>query len=577
MQKSTIIIIFLVIILPFIARPVFSIFSEAGGLFTLLLGVSNLLYLSSRAKKPLEFFLWLTPVLFLLLFFGMMRHWGQNTSGSPIGIGLLGAGIIYVVCIGVFITLETATIISWISDLPRLKTLFLGWPGKELKDWLVLIMLLPLAVHLYTVFQYGPVSQDIKNLKPRVIQVRNRPASFYKGTLEYKGGLFHRTLREGVLTQKTLLTAGQKPVWFSPDKTICFYDNQSVQSGHLGTDTVFVLKGNPVKFLKDEPIEFYRDGSVKRGYLAQDTLFELVRYHKKVAASAGSDVSFYNDGSLQSFCLKADQVFQTISGEVILQSSKYSALDLYQDGSLAAGTLANNARIRVKDQWLSFKKDEAIRFYPDGGVKSGVLVKRVTFRLKDHSFTAKEDESIYFYNDGSLKKAVNAVDRQFLFAGTLQYLPGELRFSPEGILIGQRIGNNEIIQNPQGQVICKLATGVFNYRGVKIRIDEKHRVYIHHPVQSQNNDIDAWDRNPEIDAIGYWYDDCREILAKNGIQLRPEDREPDLLVMFHYADVAKETIRELLFLEKTVIIYQNKRIECLPFQWVRRLRSYDEA
>ncbi len=569
MQKSIVIAISLAILLPFIARPVFSIFSEAGRLFTLLLGVSNLLYLSSRAKKPLEFFLWLTPVLFLLLFFWVMRQWGQNTSGSPIGIGLLGAGIIYVICIAVFITLETATIISWIGDLPRLKTLFLEWPGKELRDWLVLIMLLPLAVHLYTVFQYEQVSKDFKNPKPKMIQILGKPVPFHNFELVYEGGIWHRTLRQGWLTKQTLLMAGKRPIWFSPDKTVYFYDNQSVQSGHLGTDTVFVLKRNPVKLLKDEPIEFYRDGSVKRGYLAQDTLFELVRYHKKVAAPAESSVSFYGDGSLRSFCLKDDQVFRTISGEVKLESSKYTSVGLYQDGSLASGTLANLTRLRVKDQWLSFKEDKSIWFYPDGAVESGVLAQRATFRLKDDLFTAKEDEYITFYKNGALKKAVNAVDRKFRFAGTLQYLPGELRFSPEGLLIGLRIGNNEIYQNPQGQVICKQATGKFNYRGVKIQISEEDRIYIHHPVQSQNNDIDQWDRNPEIDAIGYWYDDCGEILAKNGIELRSEDQEPDLLVMFHYADVAKETIRELLFLEKTVIIYRNQRIECPPFQWVR--------
>ncbi len=520
------------------------IFKLEGLIVIPLLGIANTLYLFSRVKNPLHFWIIIIP---LLLFYLYSRFWiGMGRSASdPLGMGGVAAGLmIYIFLIGVVGFLEFFTLKQIVTDFSKLVPVLTHWQMNDLKNWLFLTILIPIGAHLIT----GYLIVDSSRPKPttvesRMISMNNRPIVFQNNAdLKYFDGRFRSFVKHGSLVEATRLKVGEKWILFAPEYPMSFYKNQKVQSGILVEDTEFVVNGIQIRFSGDYSIEFYPNGAVKEGVLAEDTVFELAKQARKIFLPTEAKVTFYQKGALKSFYPPSGISLQTGAGVSIpAKMSDYQKVNLYPDGSLKSGYLAQNIALTINNQNVTLKDDEQVDFYPNGGLKRGTLAKDVVIR-----FIGRETQ---------------------FYAGT------EVFFSDTGNLAGVHFLSLGYYYHPDGTRIATRGSGSYLYKNTEIFAGQDNPVYIHYVETDRNSQFPEYvsDHRVEIDAVGYLYDnwECTEVLEKNNISIDFDDETPNILVMFRHSNPKKQKIREILFVEPVKIRCRDKDIKCPVFQWIR--------
>lgn len=516
---------------------------EIGIIAIPLLGIANLLYLLSKSKNLVHLGLFIIPIVLFLLYSKFWIGVGREAR-DPLGMGGVAAGLmVYIALIGLVGFLEFFTVKQLIGDFPKFFSVFTNWRVNELKAWLTLMMLVPLAAHLVTVFLYIDARRnDSDIIQSRLVTADNRPLKFLNDRNFQYYNRSRGLLKEGTPAEAVRLKVGKIKVLFSPELPVRFYQNQRIQSGFLAEETAFPIQGRQIRFSVDDQIAFYPDGTVKEGALGELAIFELAKQGRRITLPVGAEVSFHEDGSLLSFYPGSEADWSTGSGSAIKNSDSQKLL-LYQDGSLKSGHLAQDTIFTVNGQNIPCKVNEPVEFYPDGNLKRGVLLREMTLLL------------------GGGRQAVLAPDTEVFFNGS-------------GILIGiEYCGRQGYFFDSAGVRIATLANGSYLYDKTEFLLDNRENVYIRYVEPERNPDFYEYEENIKINAIGFIYgsgeNKCAEILEQNNIALDPGDEDPKLFMMFKYSNPKKETIREILFLEPVSIYYRDKKIDCPPFQWVR--------
>lgn len=516
--------------------PVFWVFSFSpwGWLSLFILSIANYIYLFSKSSNMGDIIKHAIPLALFLLFYLGIGNWAHKASGHPLGIGLAAGFLIFGGLTVLAGYLEIVAIRNLTIDLPKLVTLFGNWQGT-FGNWLALVILLPLGTHLYVLYQ-GGIFWYWNEQKPtaKMFRVHNQSIAFEDDGIKLEGGLFHKKVREGRPVKATVFSVGGTEVLFQAGEPVRFYNNGEIRSGTMESDTSLIVGEEKILFSGDYPIEFYPDGKVNEGLLAQDLKFTPGKQAKPVILAKGRMVEFYNDGLVKTFDPDTELLLTTGLNTPLLLEAR-SPVTIYRDGSLASGT-------PVKDT-----------SYPTG----------------DRMVLLEKGIETVFYENGCLKQASMAQEISFPPVGLL---PEGTRIvlGRKGELLGFRFINCEFYLNSDGKMLCKQGFGSYNYQGEEIIISGNEGIFVRYGDREITEEDFERDVNREIDAIGYYYQgECIDILAKNEIEILPEYEEIDLLVMFRYRNVKKELIREILFLEPTIICYQGKNIVCQPYEWVR--------
>lgn len=150
-MKALMLIVRIILAGIFIFPLIFSM-SAPGWSALIILGVGNYLYLLLRSGNPVGLVKCLIPLVMLILFFLGINNWANhNQTENPLGMSL---AVIFLAFAGVAVLVfyqEIVTLKYLVPDLKHLIATIKNWRGTG-ENWLALVVLLPLAAHLYVLF-----------------------------------------------------------------------------------------------------------------------------------------------------------------------------------------------------------------------------------------------------------------------------------------------------------------------------------------------------------------------------------------------------------------------------------------
>ncbi len=488
---------------------------------------------SDSLKYTIPLFLFILYIIFIFIFF--------NAAGDQAGDYARGYApvasvmLILPVFMILILVLEFAVIRNLIRDIGQFFSAGRKW------NLISILAFLSILAHAAGIFAIAEMKSNPD--RTSTFSISGRKVSFNgRYGIEYQGNFWNSSIKEGVLLNDAILPVGNKTLLFSAGDPVRFFGNGSVKSGCLAENTDITAGSKTLKFRRYEKMDFYQNGNVRKGLIAQNAGFELKSLNKNIRLYKDTFVSLYEDGALKEFEIMEPMTLNAGNKKIHLKGSEFGGkkyggdTSLYHNGSLKSGILAGDISMEIGNQTITFKKDSRIDFYPDGSVKRGVIKNEVTFIVNGTDYyTAEKNTGVLFSEDG--------------LSICLRNLYSVFYLRPDEHL----------------NVICQKGGGSYIYKNKTIYIGNDETVFVH---QSDPTSAKYIDENIKIDSIGYLYQDCAERLENNGIEVLPEFEDPEMVIMFRYSDVGSEQIEEILFLERTVISFRDKIIECKPFQWV---------
>lgn len=508
-------------------RQIFNFIMNFGAGAFMVLTASAFIYLVVKSRNFYLLLGWLIPVIVLLIFYQLIMNWaGMQRNAPSLGIAIVIGFLLACVIVILGIWVIGLAWPSAIKDL--IKTIiFIVNNGVQKPGLLItglIIPLIPLLSMVYVGLSYQKYSANPIPIEYKTINVNGSGINFCNDyAIDYYGFLWWGTVKSGILDKpQRLLVGGQKLLFlpgFENDRTyrIEFHTNQSVSKGLLGETAVFRKGNHQIKLEQNSEAEFYPDGAPAEGELAEDIKWYVKKLGVNFLLRSGERVAFYSNGSLKSFRLSDDLIVNCNGYSLPLQKVENSFQDtkLFSNGSLRECYLKQNTRVWIGNYPLTFKAGERLSFYKDGSIRGGALAEDGTVSLGEKTATVYQDMELAFYPGGKLK--------------TVRYYDGILVFAETGTIFYQNQWNDE-----------------------RFRLEQK-------PLTDVS----------EVLGLELWNDDCRRILSANRIEIAPDFKDSEILILFDYGDRFSHMVKRILFIDPVTVRIRNKIINCRSFEWLK--------